>query len=252
MKHLMFVAALLVACPSAFAASDFLTGLQAYRSGSYAAALTALTASAERGDPRAAQLLADMYAGGRGVAPNPGIAFQWRQRAALLGDPGAQFAVGMQYLNGDGVPRAPQEAALWLEKAALRNHPNAQFELGLLYLDGDGVAQDSARGVAWIREAADQGLFDAQQALAEVYRKGAQGLPQNAAAAAHWASLAQQNQQAGQQINQLIVQQQNAIAIARSTVSAPVPYPWVYPAWGFGWNRYGGWNYGVGVGGIWW
>ena len=59
------------------------------------------------------------------------------------------------------------------------------------------------------------------------------GLPQNAAAAAQWASLAQQNQQAGQQINQLIVQQQNAIAIARSTVSAPVPVSLGLPGVGF-------------------
>jgi len=252
MKRLLFAAVLGLSLPALAATSDFQTGLQAYLNRDYATARTALTASAEAGDPRSAQLLADMYATGRGVVANPGAAFQWRQRAALLGDAGAQFVVGMQYLNGGGVPKDSREAAVWLEKAARQRHPNAQLELGLMYLDGYGVVKDSTQGVAWIRRAADQGLFDAQQVLANVYDNGQAGIAPNPAAASHWAAIATQNQQTGQQINQSVVQQQNAIAIARSTYYYPSAYPWVYPTWGAGWSRYGRWNYGVGIGGVWW
>jgi len=253
MTRLLIAALFGLALPAVAAASDFQTGWEAYVNRQYGAALAALTASAEAGDPRAAQLLADMYAKGYGVAPNQGAAFQWRQRAALLGDAGAQWIVAMAYLNGTGVPKDAREAALWMEQAARQNHPNAQLELGLLYLDGYGVAKNAAEGMAWIRRAADQGLFDAQQVLANVYETGQGGVPKDAAASSRWATLAKQNQQAGEQINQSIMQQQNAIAVARSAYyAAPAyGYPWVYPSWGVGWGRYSGWNYGAGIGGVW-
>ncbi len=253
MKRLLLAVVLCLSL-SALAESQFQTGWQAYRNRDYGAALGALTASAEAGDARAAQLLADMYASGRGVIVNPGIALQWRLRAAELGDPGAQFAVGMRYLGGSGVPRDASQAAYWLERSARQNHPNAMLELGLLQLEGEGMGKDPTRGLAWIREAADQGLFDAQQVLANIYRQGQAGVPKDATAAASWEAVAKRNAEIGQQINQSVMQQQNAIAIARSTYSyAPgYAYPWISPTWGLGWGRYSGWNYGVGVGGVWW
>jgi TPR repeat protein len=248
MKRLLLAAALSVSL-TALAATELQTGLQALRSRDYVKALTALTASAEAGDARAAQLIADMYASGRGVVANPGIALQWRLRAAELGDPGAQFTVGMQYLQGSGVPRDANQAAYWLEQAARQDHPNAALELGLMQLSGDPAA-----GLAWIRQAAEQGLFDAQQVLANLYRNGQPGVPKDAAAASQWETVAKQNAELGQQINQTVTQQQNAVAIARDAYrNAPrYAYPWVYPTWGFGWGRYSGWNYGVGVGRVWW
>lgn len=249
MKRLLLAAVMLTSL-SALAASDFQTGWQAYRARDYGKAFAALGASAEAGDPRAAQLLADMYASGRGVDANPGIAFQWRLRAAELGDPGAQYTVGMQYLQGSGVPRDANQAAYWLERAARQDHPNAALELGLLQLEGGG---DPARGLAWIRQAGDQGLLEAQQVLAGLYRNGQAGVPKDADAASRWEALAKQNAQTGQQINRSVMQQQDAIAIARTAYYyAPrYAYPWVSPWWGVGWGRYSGWNYGVGVGGWW-
>lgn len=250
MRSLLLAAAFCLSLP-ALAASEFQTGLQAYRNRDYSAALTAFTGSAEAGDARAAQMLADMYASGRGVIVNPGVGLQWRLRAAELGDPGAQFTVGMRYLQGSGVPRDPNQAAYWLEQAARQDHPNAALELGLLQLAGQG---DPARGVAWIRQAADQGLVEAQQVLAGVFRNGRAGVPKDANAASRWEAVAKQNAELGEQINRSVIQQQNAIAIARDAYYyAPrYAYPWIYPTWGFGWGRYSGWNYGVGVGGVWW
>jgi TPR repeat protein len=195
-----------------------------------------------------------MYGSGRGVAADPAAAWQWRLRAAQLGDAGAQFVVGMRYLNGPGVVRDPNEAAFWLEQAARQNHPHAAFELGLLLLAGDGVTPNPERGLDWLRAAADLGLLDAQEALAEIYGQGRAGVRKDAAASARWEAAARQNAQAGQQMNESIMQQQNAIAIARNTYyyRPAYTYPWGYPAWGVGWGRYGGWNYGVGVGGVWW
>jgi TPR repeat protein len=262
MKGLLLGVVFCLSLPT-FAASEFQTGLQAYRNRDYSSAIAALTASTEAGDARAAQLLADIYASGRGVVVDPGLAFQWRLRAAELGDGGAQFTVGTQYLAGSGVPRDPNQAAYWLERSARQNHPNAALELGLLQLEGRG---DPASGIAWIRQAADQGLFEAQQVLAGIYRSGQSGVPKDVAAAARWEAAAKQNAEVGQQINQAVMQQQDAIAIARSTYyyGPGYAYPWVYPTWGVGWgrysgstrhsgwSRYGGWNYGVGVGGVWW
>jgi TPR repeat protein len=235
----------------ALAASEFQTALQAYRSRDYGTALTALTASAKAGNARAAQVLADMYASGLGVVVDPGVAFQWRLRAAELGDAGAQFTVGMEYLEGGGVPRDPSQAAYWLERSARQNHPNAALELGLLQLEGQG---DPASGLAWIRQAAAQGLFEAQQALAGIYRQGQAGVPRDVDVAARWEAAAKQNAETGQQINRAVMQEQNAIAIARNTYYYAPGYasPWIYPTWGVGWGRYSGWNYGVGVGGVWW
>ncbi len=249
MKRLLLAAALSVFSLTALAATEFQTGLQALRSRDYVKALTALAASAEAGNARAAQLIADMYASGRGVVANPGMALQWRLRAAELGDPGAQFTVGVQYLQGSGVPRDANQAAYWLEQAAQQDHPNAALELGLMQLSGA-----PATGLAWIRQAADQGLFEAQQVLAGIYRNGQAGVPKDADAASRWEALARQNAQTGREINQAVMQQQDAVAIARDAYRyAPrYAYPWAYPTWGFGWGRYSGWNYGVGVGGVWW
>ncbi len=250
MKRLLIAAALSIALPTG-AASDFQTGLQAYRDHDYATALATLGASAQAGDARAAQLLADMYASGRGIAADPVLALQWRVQAASLGDAGAQYTVGMQYLQGNGVSRDPNQAAYWLDRAARQDHPNAALELGLLQIEGQG---DPASGLAWIQRAADQGLFKAQQVLAGIYRNGSAGLPKDAQAASHWEAFAKQNAEAGQQTNQAVMQQQDAIAVARSSYyyRPAYAYPWVYPTWGFGWGRYSGWNYGVGMGGRWW
>ena len=168
---------------------------------------------------------------------------------AELGDSGAKFTVGVQYLQGSGVPRDANQAAYWLEQAAQQDHPNAALELGLMQLSGA-----PATGLAWIRQAADQGLFEAQQVLAGIYRNGQAGVPKDADAASRWEALARQNAQTGREINQAVMQQQDAVAIARDAYRyAPrYAYPWAYPTWGFGWGRYSGWNYGVGVGGVWW
>jgi hypothetical protein len=248
-KRLTLAAAALCFALPVGAASEFQTGLRAYRNHDYPAAFAALGASAQAGDARAAQLLADMYAGGRGVAADPSLAFAWRLRAATLGDAGAQFTVGMQYLQGGGVARDRNQAAYWLDLAARQDHPNAALELGLLQLEGEG---DPARGLTWIERAASLGLFDAQQVLANLYRSGQAGVPRDAAAAARWETIAKQNAESGRAINQAVMQQQDAIAIARSAYAyAPGTYPWVYPGWGVGWGRYSGWNYGVGIGGWW-
>lgn len=249
MERLLIAVVLSLALPAG-AASQFQAGLHAYRSHDYTAALAALGAAAQAGDARAAQLLADMYASGRGVATDPALALQWRLRAAALGDPGAQYTVGMRYLQGSGVARDIRQAAYWLDRAARQDHPNAALELGLLQIESQG---DPDSGIAWIQQAADQGLFEAQQALASIYRSGTAGVPRDAQAASRWEAVAKQNADTGQQMNQAVMQQQDAIAIARSTYyyRPADAYPWVYPAWGFGWGRYSGWNYGVGVGGWW-
>jgi len=248
-KRLLLAVALSLALPVG-AASEFQTGLAAYRSRDYATALAALGAAAQAGDARAAQLLADMYAGGRGVATDSAVALQWRVRAAALGDAGAQYTVGLQYLQGNGAPRDIDQAAYWLDRAARQDHPNAALELGLLQIETRG---DPASGLAWIQRAADQGLVEAQQTLAGLYRSGTAGVPQDAQAASRWDAVAKQNAETGQQINQAVMRQQDAIAIVRSTYyyRPAYAYPWVYPTWGFGWGRYSGWNYGIGVGGWW-
>jgi uncharacterized protein len=125
-------------------------GLAAYRRGDYVKALEVWRALAEKGDPVAQVRLGDMYAEGKGVARDDGMAMTWFQRSASQGNAEAQYNAGASYAEGLGVAKNDEEAAKWFKRAAEQGMPYAQINLGLLYAAGRGVAQNNAEAMKWL------------------------------------------------------------------------------------------------------
>ncbi|WP_333840824.1 tetratricopeptide repeat protein [Pelomicrobium sp.] len=177
-KALFFAAGFVIAAPAWAAFED---AWRAYLDGDYAAAERGFAAQAQQGDARAAWLLGELYARGRGVAPDSARALEWKERAAVLGDEAAQFAVGEMYAQGRGAPLDPQRAAHWYERAAQQGHPNAALALARL----KEQVGDMAQALSWYRRAAEAGLLEAQERLAKIYEEGL-GVARDPGQAAEW------------------------------------------------------------------
>ena len=97
----------------------------------YLTALALALPRAEKADPSAQTLIAEIYAKGLGVAENVARASSWYQLAAKNGDRMAAFELGLLYLNGDGVPKNRQKAAELFQQAADKGYGPAQYNLAL-------------------------------------------------------------------------------------------------------------------------
>ncbi|MFZ5557262.1 MAG: tetratricopeptide repeat protein [Pseudomonadota bacterium] len=237
-------AAVLLSLP---AGASFDAGWRAYVAQDFAAARALLSAAAEAGDARAAWTLGDMYARGRGAAPDPARALTWKERAAELGDPAAQFIVGQMYAHGNGAPKDPARARAWLEKAAAQGHPNAQLALAELLVDaGDPAA------ALWLERAAQAGLVEARFALADKLDFGAAG-PSEAQRAQDLRAAANQTIAEGNRIHQRSQAEQFAYSTTWWGTQRWQPDVWVgYSSWPYR----SGWGYGLGFSnapyGRWW
>ncbi|WKB55467.1 tetratricopeptide repeat protein [Eleftheria terrae] len=110
--------------------------------------------------------------------------------ALLLGcgsDPQAELAAGKRLLLQAGADAgAVQAGLLHLQAAADEGLPAAAYHLGLLYRRGaPGVPADAAAAERWLVMAAQAGLPQAQFALAQALRAPAGG-PAREAEARHW------------------------------------------------------------------
>ncbi|MBT8126180.1 MAG: sel1 repeat family protein [Gammaproteobacteria bacterium] len=157
----------------------------AFKSGDYPKALALLTPLAERGNPRAQNGLAIMYARGLGVSTNLEQAFEWHEKSALQGYALAQFLLGLMHADGQAVPKDAAKGAKWLRAAAEQGLAVAQFNLGAMYARGEGVVKDSCQAAEWYRKAAELGYALAQHNLALQYLSG-DGVTQNHAEAFRW------------------------------------------------------------------
>ena len=75
-------------------------------------------------------------------------------REANQGDIEAQFQLAELYAGGVGVAPDKAQAAYWYLKAAEQNSGKAQARLGQMYLDGAGVAEDHAQAIIWLEKSA--------------------------------------------------------------------------------------------------
>ena len=132
----VIVLALALALSAPVLAADFVAGLEAYKRGDYATALT-----------------------------------EWRPLAEQ-GDAAAQFNLGLLYQTGWGVPQDYAEAVKWYQLAAVQGYASAQFNLGTMYEHGKSVAQDYAEAAKWYRLAAEQGDGLGQFNLSNVLGNG--------------------------------------------------------------------------------
>ena len=177
---------------------------------------------AEKADPAAQTLIAEIYAKGLGVAENVARASSWYALAAKNGDRMAAFELGLLYLNGDGVPKnraagrrtvqaggrqglsagrvqsgaaacrwAPTSspslstAATLMKSAADAGLAEAQYDYGSMLIEGAGVAPNPSEGVRQIGLAAGQGLIEAEIDYATMLYLG-QGVDKNLKEAVGW------------------------------------------------------------------
>lgn len=116
--------------------------------------LTALKASAEKGDAEAEFQLALAYQNGLVVAKDDAEAAKWYELAAGHGHKNAQFVVGGLYFEGKSVPQNNETASLWWRRAAEQGVAEAQASLGTMYFNGHGVPKDNLRAYMWLDLAA--------------------------------------------------------------------------------------------------
>ena len=180
---------LMVALLAPAYAADFQAGLEAYKGGSYVAALREFRPLAERGHARAQYRLGLMYLLGNGVPKDLAEAVKWYRKAAEQGHARAAFMLGLMYGSGRSVPKDLAEAVKWYRKAAEQGDPLSQNRLGGIYARGEGVPQDDAEAVKWYRKAAEQGNAEAQAWLGYMYATG-RGVPKDDLGAEKWYRLA--------------------------------------------------------------
>ncbi len=118
MKYLGGMLAAAAMALSSALAGDLEDGMEAYDGGDYALALAAWTRAAAAGQADAMTAIAGLYAGGTGVARDPGLALTWYRRGARLGDATSQLNLGDMIARGQGQDRDPVEASMWLGLAA--------------------------------------------------------------------------------------------------------------------------------------
>jgi len=153
--------------------ADVHAGLEAYKQGDYATAISKFVDLAESGDPRAQYNLAVMYLKGRGVEKDLARAFELQRRAAEAVLAAAQHGLAIMYYRGEGAERDYKQAAKWFRRAADQGFPTSQLNLGVMYFSGQGVERSDAEVVKWITLAAAKGLPEALFRLGKMYEQGA-------------------------------------------------------------------------------
>jgi len=151
--------------------------------------LAFLRSLADRGNPVAQTILADVYKSGKlGLTPDLTQAMNWLRKAAEK-DPEAEAYLGWAYSHGEGVPKNDDEAVNWYRKSAEHGSAMGQSNLAFMYENGRGVHKDLAEATKWVQAAASQNDGGAQYHLAELYEDG-RGVPKDKIAAIMWFILA--------------------------------------------------------------
>ncbi len=177
-KKLVALVCLCVAFVATPVFADFYVGIDAYRSGDYATALTELRPLAEQGDEIAQFYVGRMYyEGGEGVPQDYKEAKKWFILSAEQGDSGAKY-----YLR----------AATWWRLSAEQGDARAQLNLGTAYYEGNGVIQDYKEAEKWFRLSAEQGNKTGQGKLGSLYYYG-EGILQDNVLAHMWFNIAASN-----------------------------------------------------------
>ena len=171
--HRWIFVAVAVLFASSVAHADLKSGLEAFKAGNYAAALSALKPLAESDNAEAQYRLGLMYDGGKGVEADAKTALGWFQKAAGRGHSEAKRVIGIYYEEGKAVRRSYERAVEWYADAASQGNAKAQRYLGGLYQDGLGVGADLKTAFELYTQAADGGSLKAKRNLAYLYYFGA-------------------------------------------------------------------------------
>lgn len=114
---------------------EYAAGLEAYRRGDFAEALT-----------------------------------HWRPLAEA-GSREAQFNLGLIYEKGLGLEADPQQAVGWYRRSAEANFAQAQYKLASIYETGRGVPEDPVVAYAWYSAAGAQKYADSRKRKKKVAKR---------------------------------------------------------------------------------
>lgn len=167
-------------------ADDLALGLAALDRQDYPGAARAFAAAAEAGAPDGLFYLGRMHELGLGTAVSLPVAAELFARGSEAGSALAGNRLGLMYLDGTGVVQDYAYGRELVCAAAEAGLDQAQFNCGVLWADGRGGETDPARAVDWYRLAAEQGHVGAMNLLGLALAGGAEGVPQDLAAARGW------------------------------------------------------------------
>ncbi|KAH0459806.1 hypothetical protein IEQ34_010469 [Dendrobium chrysotoxum] len=133
----------------------------------------------EKGEPRAMELLGEIYARGAGVERNYSKALEWLTLASKQQHYSAYNGLGYLYVKGYGVDKKNlTKAREYFEKAAENKEPGGHYNLGVLYLKGIGMKKDVTLACKYFLTAANAGQPKALYQVAKLFQKGI-GLKKN-------------------------------------------------------------------------
>lgn len=139
----------------------------------YGKAFSWFSKAVEKGEPRAMELLGEMYARGAGVERDYKKALEWLMLASRQQYYSAYNGLGYLYVKGYGVEAANYtKAKEYFEKAADNLEPGGHYNLGVLYLRGIGVKRDVAVARNHFMQAANAGQPKALYQVAKMFQKG--------------------------------------------------------------------------------
>jgi TPR repeat protein len=146
--------------------------------------ISALTAAAESGDPKAQLALGRAYYETKDPEKLSQSVY-WFAKAAEQGNPDAEWRLVGVYGAGEGVTKDEGFALYWLKKATEDGQAQAQSVLGMHYRDGRNVERDQQKAFDWLLRAAKHGDVDSQVSVAQMYEEGVV-VPQEYKLAANW------------------------------------------------------------------
>ncbi|KAG6512417.1 hypothetical protein ZIOFF_030528 [Zingiber officinale] len=136
-------------------------------------ALDWFSKAVEKQNPKAMELLGEMYARGAGVERNYTKAFRWLSLASKHKYYSAYNGLGYLYVKGYGVEKKNYtKAREYFEKAAENKVPGGFYNLGVLYLKGIGVKRNITKACKLLLIAAETGQPKAIYRVARLSHKG--------------------------------------------------------------------------------
>jgi TPR repeat protein len=192
--------------PDALTISDSVFGEKidpaygAYQRGFFLTALDLALPRAEKGDPHAQTLIAEIYAKGLGVPEDFAAAASWYGMASKHGDALATFELAMLYQDGHGVAKDRKHAAELFQIAADAGNMAAKYNLGLLHVEGIYADPSLTKAAQLIGEAASSGITEARYDYAGMLTEGA-GIAPDPKAAAEQLRLAAEDGLAAAQVD---------------------------------------------------
>ncbi|PYE88683.1 tetratricopeptide repeat protein [Phyllobacterium leguminum] len=151
----------------------------AFQRGLYLTALNLALPRAEKGDPAAQLLAAEIYARGLGVPVNQAEAARWYEKAAEQGVTEAQFRYGAMLLQGKHIPRDKAKGEKLMQAAAEAGNPMAQYNYGQLMMANHPGETGLDKAFPWFMKAAQARLADGEYGVSQIYANGTLKIPRD-------------------------------------------------------------------------